>query len=135
MAASFCINVIPILITLELLRRLEQPERTSEKTKVDVLGAVLCTLGLGGSVYALIEQPYYGWADARIYIPFVLGLISLGTFIWYERRVSQPMLPLELFKVRNFSVGNIATTAIYAGLSVATFVIVVFVQQTGAIRH
>ena len=41
------------------------------------------------------------------------------------------MLPLELFKIRNFSYGNLATTAIYAALSIATFALVVFVQQFG----
>jgi predicted MFS family arabinose efflux permease len=41
------------------------------------------------------------------------------------------MLPLDLFKVRNFSWGNIATFAVYGGLGVATFLITVFIQQVG----
>jgi MFS family permease len=55
----------------------------------------------------------------------------LITFLVYESRAEHPMLPLGLFKVRNFTFGNLATTSIYAGLSVATFLLAVFVQQVG----
>jgi hypothetical protein len=61
----------------------------------------------------------------------IIGLAALAAFIWHENRTPNPMLPLGLFKVRNFWAGNVATTAIYAGISVATFLITVFVQQVG----
>jgi predicted MFS family arabinose efflux permease len=64
-----------------------------------------------------------------VYVPFVAGLISLAVFVWHEYHTTAPMLPLGLFKVRNFSVGNVSTFAIYGGLSVAVFLIAVFVQQ------
>ena len=127
----FAINVPLIAITLFLLRGLHREEEIREHTKVDVRGALLCTAGLAMTVYALIEQSKYGWNSPAIFLPLALGIVSLAAFIWNERRVSNPMLPLELFAVRNFSFGNLATTFIYAGLSVATFVIVVFIQQVG----
>jgi predicted MFS family arabinose efflux permease len=55
--------------------------------------------------------------------------LLLASFVWHERRSTAPMLPLSLFNIRNFWVGNIATVAIYGGLSVATFLIVIFLQQ------
>jgi predicted MFS family arabinose efflux permease len=58
-----------------------------------------------------------------------LGVVLLLGFLWYEQRAKHPMLPLSLFKIRNFAAGNAATTTIYAGLSIATFIIAVFVQQ------
>lgn len=125
----FAINLVPIAITLWLMRKLEVPERIKQSTKIDVVGAVICVVGLGAPVYALIEQPNYGWGSPLIYIPFVVGLATLAAFIWFESRTAKPMLPLEVFKVRNFSVGNIATAAIYGGLSIATFLIVIFLQQ------
>ncbi len=125
----FAINVLPIAATLWLVRRLELAERVRKSTKIDRLGAVWCALGLGGPVFALIEQPKYGWGTPGIWMPLLFGLLSLITFIWHERRTLQPMLPLSLFKVRNFSFGNIATAAIYAGLSISTFIIVIFLQQ------
>jgi EmrB/QacA subfamily drug resistance transporter len=127
----FAINIIPIVITLWLIRYIKVPERVDQIIKIDIPGAVLCALGLAGSVYALIESPNYGWSDPAIYLTFTLGVIMLSSFIVYEHRAKSPMLPLDIFKVRNFLFGNIATTAIYAGLSVATFLIVIYIQQVG----
>jgi len=86
-------------------------------------------LGLAGPVFALIEEPRRGWADPVVWLPLLVGVVMMVAFFWHERKAKNAMLPLELFKIRNFTVGNIATTAIYAGLSLATFVIVVFEQQ------
>ncbi len=126
----FIINVIPTIVTLLLMTKLKV-DAPREKTAVDIVGALLCTLGLAGTVFALIEQPTWGWNNPVIYMPLVLGIALLVIFVFYERHHKQPMLPLELFKVRDFSVGNIATVAIYAGLSVSTFLIAIFVQQVG----
>ena len=127
----FAINVIPIAVTLWLMARLKLAEKRDTKTALDIWGAGLCAVGLGGSVFALIEQPNYGWGAPIIYVPLVIGVFSLAAFIWYERRAKQPMLPLGLFNTRNFAVGNVATLAIYAALSLATFIIAIFVQQVG----
>jgi EmrB/QacA subfamily drug resistance transporter len=125
----FAINLLPAAVTLVLISKVRQHDIRATGQKNDTLGAVLCTLGFTGTVFALIEQPNYGWADPRIWLPFCVGVMSLIVFAVVERRVAQPMLPFSLFKVRNFLVGNIATVAIYAGLSIATFLIAIFVQQ------
>ncbi len=127
----FAINVIPIALTLWLINRLPRDEPVKNHPRADIAGAVLCALGLGGPVFALIEQPHLGWGHPLIWAPLTIGLTLLAIFIWRESRIPNPMLPLGLFRDRNFSVGNIATTAIYAALGVATFLIVVFVQQVG----
>ncbi len=123
----FAINLIPVVITLLLLRRLPADKRTPGH--VDVIGAVLVTLGLAGPVFALIEQPAYGWGSAQVAIPLIVGLVLLAAFVPWERRSPQPMVPLQLFKVRNFTVGNLTTLTLYAGLGVATFFLVLFLQQ------
>jgi EmrB/QacA subfamily drug resistance transporter len=125
----FAINLVPVAITLMLLTRLDPDTRTPGH--VDVVGGVLCALGLGGPVFALIEQPQYGWGDPRVVIPLVLGVALLGAFVAWERRSTEPMLPLDLFKIRNFTVGNLTTLTLYAGLGVATFFLVLFIQQVG----
>jgi len=125
----FAVNLLPVAATLLLLRRLLADNRTSGH--VDVVGAILCSLGLGGPVFALIEQPAYGWGNARVSIPLIAGIALLAAFVVCERRSSRPMMPLELFRVRNFAVGNLTTFTLYAGLSVATFFLVLFIQQVG----
>jgi len=126
----FAINVLPIAACLWLLKRLKQPRQT-KIVKVDAVGAVLCSLGLIATVFGLIEQPHYGWHSGLIVVPLASGFIMLASFLWYEARNAAAMLPLSLFRVRNFRVGNLATVAIYGALSVATFLIVIFLQQVG----
>ena len=125
----FIINVIPIAIALVLLKRLSFEEEIKTRARVDVLGIILGALGLGGIVYALIEQGNLGWSNPIIWGAFTVGIVSLVAFILHERRIKQPMLPLDLFNVRNFSVGNIATFFIYAALSLQGFILVIFLQQ------
>ncbi len=125
----FAINVLPIAITLYLLKGVETAEEKRSGATVDYIGTLLCALGLGGSVYALIEQPQYGWSSPRIYVPLVGGILLFGAFLAYERRTKHPMLPLSIFKNRNFSVGNVATLSVYAGLGASFFLLVLFLQQ------
>lgn len=124
----FAINILPIAVCLWFITRLEHGERT-KKVKVDFLGGLLCSVGLSATVFALIEQPHYGWVSSGVLGPLIGGLLLLLGFVVYESRTTGPMLPLSLFNVRNFWVGNIATIGIYAGLSIATFLIVIFLQQ------
>ena len=125
----FAINLIPVAITLFLLTRLEPDHRTPGH--VDVIGAILCALGLGGPVFALIEQPQYGWGDPRVFIPLIGGIVLFIAFLLWERHDPQPMMPLGLFKIRNFAVGNLTTFTLYSGLGIATFFLILFVQQVG----
>lgn len=125
----FAINVFPITLTLMLIKNITMLRDNKTKTRLDLLGASLCVAALGSTVFALIEQPKYGWSDPRIYITFVIGLALLCSFIIYEGKAAHPMLKLSLFKSRNFSAGNLATFFIYAGLGSTTFLVVLFLQQ------
>ncbi len=127
----FGINVIPITVTLVLIKMLKLPEKLPNDVKIDFLGALLCAIGLGGPVYSFIEQPLYGWSNPLVIIPLVVGILAFSSFLIYEKNTKNPMLPLDLFKIRNFRIGNIATTAIYAGISIATFTLIIFVQSVG----
>jgi len=126
----FIINV-PFAIATAALVAYAVPHRepTGTRPRIDVVGAVLCVLGLGGPVFALIEEPERGFGDPLIVAPLVIGLALLGSFVWWERRRTAPMLPLRLFAKRNFSFANLETLAVYAGLSTLTFFLVLFVQQ------
>ena len=99
--------------------------------RIDLPGAALCALGLGGPVFALIEQPRLGWSSPGVLIPMIAGAALLVMFVLYEWRARDPMLPLGLFRRRNFSAGNVETLAMYAGLAVLFFFLVLFLQQIG----
>ncbi|WP_434056693.1 DHA2 family efflux MFS transporter permease subunit [Leifsonia sp. McL0608] len=125
----FAVNVLPIAVTLVLLARIPSSGHGGSGTRIDVIGAVLASLGLAGPVFALIEQGRLGWSSPVVYLPLILGLACFGAFLWWETRVQHPMMPLGLFRVRNFGFGNIATAAIYAGLALGQFIITIFLQE------
>lgn len=124
----FVINVLPIAVTLILLGRLTVPEHPPG-ARVDWWSGVLCAAGLGSLVFALIEQPRLGWAAPGIWIPGIAGLALLIVFLVRQRRMPHALLPLDLFRIRNFGWGNLATLFIYAALSLNGFVIGVYLQQ------
>lgn len=122
----FLINVLPIGVTLVLLTRLHLPDRP-RGARVDWWGGALCALGLGAVVFALIEQPRLGWAVVGA--PAAIGVVLFGLFLLRQRRGAGRMLPLGLFRIRNFAWGNVATLFVYAALSLNGFVIGVYLQE------
>ncbi len=126
---AFGINLLPIAIALWLLTRLEHGDDRRADARVDVLGAIMCTLGLGAAVFALIEQPNLGWSSPAIWMPGLAGLVLLAGFVWRQCHVPDPILPLDLFRSRNFSAGNLSTLFVYAALSLNGFVLAIYLQQ------
>ena len=124
----FVINVVPIAVTLAIMATLGRSDRGTGG-RVDIVGAVLGSLGLAGTVYGLIEQGTYGWGSPGVWIPFVLGAILLAAFFVAENRVKQPMLPLGLFRIHNFWVGNVATAFVYGALAFGPLMVTLFLQQ------
>ena len=125
----FGINVLPIAVTLWLLMKMDKEPAQLTRPRVDVVGAFLGAIGLGGPVFALIEQARFGWSSPVVWVPFVVGVIAFVLFIWWEGRTRDPMMPLSLFRSRNFSAGNIATVFIYGALGFGFFVIAIYLQQ------
>lgn len=128
--AVFWINLLPIAVVLVLMHALGRDAPNPNRERIDWVGAVLGVVGLGGTVFALIEQERFGWDSPVVYVPLLVGLASLVAFVLWERRVPQPMLPLTLFRARNFAAGNLATVFVYASFSLGPFVMTIFLQQT-----
>jgi EmrB/QacA subfamily drug resistance transporter len=126
----FAINIPFVLATLALVHiAVPARQRGGPRPAVDWLGGVLCAAGLAGPVFALIRQPELGWGAPGVVAPAAGGVALLALFIAHEARTADPMLPLSLFRRRNFAVGNAETLAMYAGLSVLGFFLVLFLQQ------
>ncbi|HEU4980237.1 MAG TPA: MFS transporter [Solirubrobacterales bacterium] len=129
--AIFWINVPLILLTIWLARSSVRESVDPEADRhIDWVGIALSALGLGGPVYALIQQPTHGWGDPMVYGSLLGGVALFAAFLVWEWRYSHAMLDLSLFKVRNFTITNIETLVVYAGLLGAFFFIAIYLQQT-----
>jgi EmrB/QacA subfamily drug resistance transporter len=129
----FLINVPLVVLCIALIRIAipPMPRREAARRRVDVVGGILCAAGLAGPVFALIEQPRLGWSSPAVIVSLLAGVGLLVAFIYYESRASHPMLPLSLFRRRNFAWGNLETFAMYGGLSVLFFFLTIYLQQIG----
>jgi len=126
----FFINPPLVLVTLALIQvSMPGRDRGEARARVDVVGGVLCMLGLAGPVFALIELPKRGFSDPLILATLFGGIALLVAFVAWERRTASPMLPLRLFRRRNFTWANVETLTVYAALSTLTFFLVLFLQQ------
>jgi len=126
----FAINVPFVAATLILVSvAVPRRERGMAHAPVDWLGAALTAFGLAGPVLALIRQPAVGWGSAQVWGPLIAGVLLLAAFLVHESRTAYPMLPLGLFRHRNFAVGNLETFAMYGGLGTTFFFLVLFLQQ------
>ncbi|NYI42584.1 MFS transporter [Demequina lutea] len=136
---AFVINVLPIAAAMYLLTRVEAGDVRSDNARsdnarsdnahVDLVSAALCALGLGGAVFALIEQPNLGWGDPAVWGAGLGGAAVFGAFVWRQARIARPMLPLGLFAARNFAWGNISTLLVYGALGLNGFVVSVYLQE------
>ncbi len=131
----FAVNIPFVVATLALVS-VAVPRRPPAEShgRVDWLGAALTFFGLAGPVLALIRQPVVGWSSPQVWIPGLGGPLLLGLFVLHERRTAAPMLPLGLFNRRNFAVGNVETFAMYGGLGVTFFLMVLFLQEVAGYR-
>ena len=129
--AIFWVNLPLIVVTVWLtLRAVEESRDPQADRAIDWPGIVMSALGLGGPVYALIQQPTHGWGDPMVFVPLVGGLLLFGAFLLWESRYRHAMLDLSLFRIRNFWVTNLETLIVYAGLIGAFFFLALFLQQT-----
>ena len=119
--AVFFINV-PIAVVVLALVFLHVPESRDEESRgLDWLGAGLATISLGLIVFGLIESSRLGFSHPAIAGSLSGGVITTVLFIIIEARKKDPMLPLTLFRSRNFSGANLLTLFLYTALSGSLF--------------
>jgi EmrB/QacA subfamily drug resistance transporter len=125
----FAVNVPFVLATLALVAVAVPASPGKPGVHLDWLGALLTVLGLAGPVLALIRQPAAGWGSPEVWAVGLGGLALLGLFLWHEARTPHPMLPLGLFRRRNFAFGNLETFVMYGGMGALLFFLTLFLQQ------
>ncbi|MBT1597002.1 MFS transporter [Curtobacterium flaccumfaciens] len=129
----FVLTAVPIAVTIPLVLRITGEVHPVVRPRIDVVGALLAVVGVGGVVLGLIEQERLGWGSPVVVAALVLGAAALVAFVPWELRVTRtagsPLVPLELFRARNFTVGNLATLSIYGALGMVFFVVTLFLQE------
>jgi len=125
----FFVNV-PVALAVLWLTARHVPESSdpSVSGRVDFAGAASVTAGLGSLTFLLIEGPSLGWSSPSVLGAVGLAVVTLGSFSLIERRSSEPMLPLEIFRLRQFSATNAVTFVMYAALGGALFLLPVELQ-------
>ncbi|MEP7058102.1 MAG: MFS transporter [Caldimonas sp.] len=119
---AFLIN-LPVGIAVLAIAWLRVPEsgKREDRGPADLQGALLATLALGGTVFALIEAPARGWGSAPVLVGATLGVVAAAAFVVVERRSVAPMLPFGLFRSRDFGAANLLTLLLYAALGGGLF--------------
>jgi EmrB/QacA subfamily drug resistance transporter len=128
--AIFWVNIPLIAATVVLTLHAVKESRDEDAfLSIDGLGILLSAVGLGGPTFALIEQPAHGWGDPMVWAPLIVGIACFALFILREAYARHPMMPLGLFRIRNFWVANLTTLSAYAGLIGGLFFVGLFLQQ------
>src|SRR5437016_441820 len=119
--AVFFINV-PIALLIIVISLWRVPESSDKQSKkLDWWGAILGALGLGALVYGLIESSQLGFGDRSVLVALVAAAALLVIFLIIEARISNPMLPLALFRSRTFTGANLLTFLLYGALGGTLF--------------
>jgi EmrB/QacA subfamily drug resistance transporter len=125
----FLINVPLAIATVAVTRRYVPESRAPESVGgIDASGAVLTSVGLAGVSWALIESGERGATGATL-AAGAIGLAALAGFLEVERRSRHPMMPLEIWRSRQFTAANLVTFLVYASISINFFLLSVNLQQ------
>jgi len=110
----FLINVPIALLGIVLATRIPAIKITANERPMDFAGQLLAIIALGSSIAVLIEGAHRGWRDPWIYCGVIVAAIAWGLFIFTERTINQPMLPMKLFRIADFSAS--VTLSLISGL-------------------
>ncbi|MGH7884299.1 MAG: MFS transporter [Thermodesulfobacteriota bacterium] len=128
----FFLNLpIFIIVILILLYKIKE-DKTLNSKKLDILGSVLISGGLGLIIFGLIESSDYGLTDPIVLVSIPAGILGIVGFLFYESRIDNPILPLHLFKSLNFRNANIISFLFWATWNTMVFFIpFCFIQVFG----
>jgi EmrB/QacA subfamily drug resistance transporter len=127
----FLINLPLAAIAMWLaLARVPETRDVDAAARPDAVGAASLALGVGGSVFALIEGPNVGFTAPSVIAAAASGVLGFVLFLVVERRVANPMVPLETFESRQFVGANVVTLVVYAALGGAMFLLAIHLQRS-----
>jgi EmrB/QacA subfamily drug resistance transporter len=119
------VGIVAVIATILLVPESVDPLATRQ---VDWGGLLLSSFGIFAVVFALIEGNRWGWTHPAIPSLFVAGVVLLAAFVWWEGRVADPLMKIELFRLRNFWVGNVIAGVVAFGMFGIFFPLTLFLQ-------
>jgi EmrB/QacA subfamily drug resistance transporter len=126
---NFFVNVpLGILTVLGIFKYVPAHSTTAPHRHLDLGGAFLVTAGLMTLVYGLTEAPVWGWLSLPTIGTLLASVALVAGFIWNEKKVQQPLVPLSIFKTRNISGANLMMVPVMASMMGMFFVISLFIQ-------
>jgi EmrB/QacA subfamily drug resistance transporter len=128
----FFIN-LPIAAAVVMLGARHVPESRDPAVtgKLDTTGAAAAVMFLAGITFTFIEGPALGWSSPAVLATAVVTVAALAAFIFRERTAAAPMLPLAVFRSRQFTATNAVTFIVYAALGAVTFLLPTQLQVAG----
>jgi EmrB/QacA subfamily drug resistance transporter len=126
----FFINVpVAVAVLIVASRHVPESRDGTAAGRIDVPGAILVSAGLAGVVYGLTEAATRGWSSPVTLGAVLGGAVLLAAFLATEARERSPMMPLDVFRSRQFSGANAVTFAVYGALGGALFLLPIQLQQ------
>ncbi len=123
----FWLNV-PVGLVLIPLAWWKLAESRGVRSRLDLVGVALVSVGLFGVVLGLVDGNSHGWTSAVVLSSFAVGVASLMMFLAWELRSDHPMLDMRLFRDRGFTSVNVTAMLFSFGMFGAIFFLVQFLQ-------
>ncbi len=120
--------LVAAAMAVALWRVEESRDEQPSQRRLDASGAALAALTLGGLSFALVQGPAIGWSSPTVIGAAAAFVAGGGAFIAREHTARAPMLPLALFRIRNFVAANAATLALYGVFNGAFFILIIYLQ-------
>ncbi|RZU53776.1 EmrB/QacA subfamily drug resistance transporter [Krasilnikovia cinnamomea] len=126
---AFFINVAVAVAVLVVAPAVLRENRTEQRPRLDVPGAVTVSAGLLAVVYGLTSAGEHGWTDIRTWASLVAGVVLLLAFVGIERRVTEPLVPVRILRKRSVAWGNGAGVLAFATETSLVFLLTLYLQE------
>jgi EmrB/QacA subfamily drug resistance transporter len=124
----FLVNVPFVLVALAAGHRLVPESRDPSQARLDPVGAVISTVGLGTLLWGIISASDRGWDDTLVVGALIMGALVLALFVWFETRIETPMLDMRLFRNARFSAASLGITLAFFVLMGMIFFLTQYLQ-------
>jgi EmrB/QacA subfamily drug resistance transporter len=127
----FLINVPLAAVVLVLVPRIVKESRSSNRERVDVVGALLITSSLILITYGLLQAATHSWGSDRVVVPLAVGGSLLASFVVSQRIIPSPLVPLRFFRNRTRTVANVATMLLTTCFISTLYIFTLYMQNIG----